>query len=116
MSFERERMAATLKGGGCSQRDNVTFLGAPAPSPAGDVGSCGESGQFGGQSGWVNKVGVEKWAIEGCGGEVMHVWQDLRCFQLGEAGRNGEMGRRPRRQGMWGRVEKVDSLAVHLGG
>ena len=46
----------------------VTFLGAPAPSPAGDVGWCGESGKFGGQFRFVNKVGVEKWAIEGCGG------------------------------------------------
>jgi len=26
---------------------------------------CGARGQFGGQSGWVNKAGVEKWAIEG---------------------------------------------------
>ncbi len=46
----------------------MTFLGAPAPSPAGDVGWCGKRGQFGGRFGWVNKVAVEKWAIEGCGG------------------------------------------------
>ena len=90
MSFERERMASSLKGGGCSQGDDVTFLGALAPSPAGDVGWRGERRQFGGRFGWVNKVGVEKWAIEGCGGEVMREWQDLRCFQIGEAGRDGE--------------------------
>ena len=43
----------------------MTFLGALAPSPAGDVGSRGVRGHLGGQSGWVNNAGVEKWAIEG---------------------------------------------------
>jgi len=33
--------------------------------PAWDVGSRSARGQLGGQSGWVNKAGVEKWAIEG---------------------------------------------------
>jgi len=28
----------------------------------------------------------------------MRGWQDLRCFQIGEAGRDGEMGRRGRRR------------------
>ena len=51
----------------------MTFLGAPAPSPAWDVGSRGAHGQLGSQFELVNKAGVEKRAIMVCGSVVARV-------------------------------------------
>ena len=44
----------------------------------------------------------------GLPGEVRREWHDPRCFQLGEAGRNGETGRRGRRRSQGCRVALTD--------
>jgi len=46
-----------------------------------------------GEQSWCGEVGHR-----GLPGEVRRGWQDSRCFQLGEGGRNGAMGRRGRRR------------------
>ena len=40
-------------------------------------------------------------------------WHDLRCFQLGDAGRNGEMGRRGRRRSQGCRFALTDLVGSY---